>query len=559
MNRTAFSAVAALLATVAFAMERPAGIEPLPTFDPVKAGWPLVFSDEFDGDSLDLTKWEPCVYYLTGLRNVKVSDGQLTIAVNHAKGGKKLEAAAIWTKEKFLYGYFEARVKFTRKNGWWSAFWLYGDSVGNPFVDGFEIDIFEDYYTRRLDAQGNNLPLIDYNLHMRANTTPKSWNYIQRIRNGTLDDYHVIACRWTPFEISYYMDGELVESKAKHSPWKSITFDAFNHGNGITPLHAVLSGQVMSEVTWLEKAVTDYSDCTFPEYFHVDYVRVYGMPYAAEDLPCAKWAKDYPSGKYSTVKEGERKTYSVNAAPAAKTGSPVKTVYLFDSGFLLEKRTEPPYDFTVECSQEYYGKTDFMRPGRQKRKPPLIGEHALVAYVEDMDGRISHTDAIQFMVVSETVRSRPFQGVAAKIPGDVDPARFDEGGQGVAYFDGSKGNRLGAKLNWRTDENVDCEPGLVVDVRRWEWLNYTVDIAEAGSYEVSFRYGTPYQVAQYVDFLVDLKPIGRAELKWQDLKYGWECRNTAKATLNLPAGRHVLRLAMFGGFDFRTLTFRRID
>ena len=35
----------------------PYTIEKLPTFDPVKAGWPLIFEDNFEGMSLDTNKW----------------------------------------------------------------------------------------------------------------------------------------------------------------------------------------------------------------------------------------------------------------------------------------------------------------------------------------------------------------------------------------------------------------------------------------------------------------------------------------------------------------------
>ena len=533
----------------------PAKIKPLDRFDPVKAGWPLVFSDDFNGGSLDLAKWE--ARSITELKHVKVKDGNLVIGVDYKEDGKTLETGSVWTRPSFLYGYFEARLKFTKQNGWWAAFWMYGKTVANPFLDGFEIDIFEDYYTRRLDEKGRNRPLIDHNLHMYANATLKSWNYIEELQ-GSLDDFHVIGCKWTPFEISYYMNGKLIRSSARHSPWNSVTFDPFNHGIGAVPLHAILSGQIMNPASSWLKGLTDLSKCTFPDHYYVDYIRIYGYPDPANEKPSVSWAEKYESGPETIKKEGERMTYRVNASPASKTKAPIEAVYLFDSGYLLECKTKPPFDFSVECTQKFYDGTDFMRPGRQRLKPHFDGTHALVAFAQDANGKISKTDALEFMIVCADRISKPFQGKAAKIPGVIDPAYYDEGGQGVAYSDGSKGNMHGKRANWRLDEDVDCKPGTVGGVGGGEWINYTVDIAEAGDYEVTFKYGTPSRTEQAMLFLLDLKRVGTAELEGQDVKYGWSARSTGRAVLKLPAGRHVLRLVLNGNYNFGNLEFRKV-
>lgn len=533
----------------------PAKIAPLSEFDPVKAGWPLVFSDDFNGNSLDLKKWEP--KKLSWLKHVKVKDGKLIIEADYKEDGKTLDTGSVWTRQSFLYGYFEARLKFTKQNGWWAAFWLYGDTVGNPFVDGFEIDIFEDYYTRRLDEKGKNRPLIDHNLHMYVNGTLKSWNYIEELK-GSLDEYQVIGCKWTPFEISYYMNGKLIRSSARHSPWNSVTFDPFNHGAGAVPLRAIFSGQIMRpEASWL-KGLTDLSKCKFPDRYYVDYIRIYAFPDPVEERPSIAWAENYPSGSEHIVKEGSSQTYRVNVSPAVKTGAPIEAVYLFDSGYLLECKTKPPFEFTMEYTQKYFDSTDYMRPGRQRVKPYIDGDHAIVAFVQDANGKISKTKAIEFMIVSEKRKPTPYEGKAAVIPGTIDPARYDLGGQGVAYNDGSKGNIHGKKTQWRLDEGVDCHPGTVGGVGPGEWINYTVDIAEAGDYEVTFKYGTPSRTEQKMIFLLDLKNVGVANLEGQDVKYGWSARSTGRAVLKLPAGRHVLRLVLNGNYNFGNLVFKKL-
>lgn len=534
----------------------PAKIAPMQRFDPVKAGWKLVFDDDFNGDRIDETKWEARSY--TGFKHTKVKDGKLMIDVDFGgKDGKTLETSSIWTKQSFLYGYFEARLKFTHQPGWWAAFWLYGDTVGNPFIDGFEIDIFEDYYTRRLDEKGNSRAIIDHNLHLICNSTLKSWNYMEPLK-GSLDEYHTIAVKWTPFEITYYMDGEVARSSAAHSPWTTVTFDAFNHGAGAVPLRAIFSGQIMrKDASWL-KGLNDLSKSKLPETYCVDWVRIYAYPDDAEGRPSVNWGERYTSGQFNLMQLGGSQTYRVTAKPSSRTGSPIKAVYLFDSGNLLGWKTEPPYEFKIDFTEEYFESTDYMKPGRQKVKPSFEGEHAIIAFAEDENGQVSKTDAIRFYVVSDRVKSRPYKGKAHAIPGKINPAMFNEGGQGVAYSDGTKGNMYGKAENWRMDEDVDCTPRGVGGVSHGEWLNFTVDVAEEGDYEVSFKYGTPAKREQNMLFLCDLKVVGVAECLPQDIKYGWNSRNTAKTVLHLPGGRHVIRLVLNGNYNFETLTFKRV-
>ena len=59
---------------------------------------------------------------------------------------------------------------------------------------------------------------------------------------------------------------------------------------------------------------------------------------------------------------------------------------------------------------------------------------------------------------------------------------FDEGGQGVAYFDTTPGNTIGT---FRSDEDVDNNGDIITnDVFAGEWLEYTTDI-EAGVYDIT--------------------------------------------------------------------------
>jgi len=89
-----------------------------------------------------------------------------------------------------------------------------------------------------------------------------------------------------------------------------------------------------------------------------------------------------------------------------------------------------------------------------------------------------------------TSGSTPFGGVPVALPGRIEAENFDEGGEAVAYHDDSPGNAGGAYRGTSVDVEgtVDTDGGFDVG---WafagEWLNYTVNVAAAGTYAVDIR------------------------------------------------------------------------
>jgi beta-glucanase (GH16 family) len=132
--------------------------------------WECTFSDEFDGDSLDRSKWTPHTQHGSGSaearacnvddpRNVAVADGALRLTVRKAKTPVVCErkpadytAGNVSTYDKFSqqYARFEARIKpaDAADPGLQEAFWLWPDVRETRFVlwplSG-EIDIAETY------------------------------------------------------------------------------------------------------------------------------------------------------------------------------------------------------------------------------------------------------------------------------------------------------------------------------------------------------------------------------------------------------------------------------
>ena len=98
----------------------------------------------------------------------------------------------------------------------------------------------------------------------------------------------------------------------------------------------------------------------------------------------------------------------------------------------------------------------------------------------------------------------PFGGTPVALPGLVQAANYDTGGQGVAY-NATAGN--GSANSYRAD-GIDLETtadtlgtspaGGAYDIG-WttpgQWFNYTVSVPTAGTYSVAFRLASPYGIA----------------------------------------------------------------
>jgi len=531
------------------ALRYPYLAQPDLAFDPVKAGWPLVFEDEFDGTEVDSKKWDTNPgkeKREKQLKYAEVKDGKLLIKADYKPGTTNLATAGFWSEQTYKYGYFEARLKFTTYNGWWAAFWICSRATGNPFMDGFEIDVFEDYYMRN-DARNK----LDHNLHTKGGGPLKSWNYNSTLP-GTHKDWYTIGCKWTPFEITYYIDGKAIPSTSSHSPYKTVTFDAFRHAACIMPLHAIVSGQIMSTAYGRHEATPDE---VYPEIFEVDRVRVYGWPGSAPGAAPTVSFTSAAANRFA-VTPGSPIDVNVTVKPAAKTGAKIKAVHLFDDGYYLETKTEPPYDFVVPMTKDYFNKTAWMKPGRSGIRPDFDGSmHVFCAFAEDETGMVGHSETMSFMIAPPG-KSRPFRGIAHPVPGKVVIGHYDEGGPGIAYCDSTEGNN-GAK-DWRQDDWVDGGEHSIGSVASGEWVNYTIDVKKAGRYRLKLVYGTPSKFPHYVNYLLDGEKIGTTgRLKHHEEDH-WGADTIAETPVALPAGQHVLTLHLFGQFNLGDFTIEEM-
>ena len=531
----------------------PYKVNPRKTFDPEAEGWKLVFEDQFEGDKMNEKEWDHCWDSLP--ERVSVHDGVLDISTDWNAQHTALRTGRIKSRRFFQYGYYEARCTFRQEPGWWSAFWLYGASNANPFYDGFEIDVFEDYYLTRPDEKGNPYPgspafrsVLDHNLHVYSGETLKSWNYNSPKANF-LDGFHRVGVIWTPFEISYYLDGKLISSSASHSPYNSVTFDAFYHCAGMSPLQLILSGQVKASA-----GRPEYGN--YPESFFTDYVRVYALP-----------ESEYPQVEWETTPAGNQAKYG-DVLPFSATveqgDSPILAAYLFDSGYLLDYKTEPPYEFQVSLTQEYYNITDYVRPGRQSVVPNFEDNfHCYSIFVQDADGNIAHTRpfVLTNIIPSRmTQESTPYGGTPQVIPGTLNLGAYDEGGQKVAYLDTTPGNNFQKENPYREGDVDVAKDGTIGHVQMGEWAKYTVEIQEPGTYAVTIHYGTPVPYEEEIFLFLDDQPqaVGVFTLQSQgSLNHAVDKSNTIQ--VELPAGRHVLKMVLLAAANVKDMEFQKLS
>ena len=177
----------------------------------------LIFSDEFNGTSLDMKKWNYEVHekgwvnnelqeYVAGTDNTYLENGHLVIKAN--KDGDRITSGRINTQSKFnfKYGRVEARIKFPEGKGLLPAFWMMpqDESLYGQWPKCGEIDIAE--------VLGDNTKKLYSTIHFgEENGSQVEKQGALELKEGSLSDsYHVIACEWQPDSIKMYMDGKLV-------------------------------------------------------------------------------------------------------------------------------------------------------------------------------------------------------------------------------------------------------------------------------------------------------------------------------------------------------------
>ena len=166
--------------------------------------------------------------------------------------------------------------------------------------------------------------------------------------------------------------------------------------------------------------------------------------------------------------------------------------------------------------------------------------------------------AITESTTGTTPPEGPYGGTPAAIPGTVQAANYDTGGQGVAYNVTSVN---GTGNSYRSD-GVDLEActdtGCGDDIG-WtgtgQWFRYTVNVATAGTYAVSLRLASPSGVTDglHIASSTGANLSGNINVPATG---GWQTWTTVTANVTLPAGQQTLTIDQDnGGWNVHQLTF----
>jgi PKD repeat protein len=172
--------------------------------------------------------------------------------------------------------------------------------------------------------------------------------------------------------------------------------------------------------------------------------------------------------------------------------------------------------------------------------------------VKTVDGGFTATSTI---TVTTTTQQPYPNGVAAAIPGSVEAVNYDTGGEGIAYHDTTVGN---AGPGIRSTENVDTEAQLPAGNVGWivtgEWLEYTVNVSQAGNYDIKVLVASSPGGGSYH---IEFNGVDKTGLKTVGATGGWGTFITQTFTsIPLSAGVQVMRVYMdAGNFNIGTMTF----
>jgi len=254
-------------------------------FGPGNGSGNLVWDDEFNGSSVDTSKWTvwdttlsyDAEYNTSRPQNVFEQNGILTErAIKESYGGRSYTSAYLNTigKQNFGVGYaYEIRAKTpTQPNtsaGIWPAFWLRSNETTA------EVDIGEWYGTPQPADPNNHSNKVTITVHSdtTGGSTDTKDGYDAVFDNffpvGTTpwSAFHTYRCEVKTDGYYFYIDGVLVHSVLlKDKPW--IAAGLGSTWNMRLNLQIGLAGK------W---AGAPDANTIFPADFQVDYVRIYKL------------------------------------------------------------------------------------------------------------------------------------------------------------------------------------------------------------------------------------------------------------------------------------------
>ena len=233
-------------------------------------GMTLVWSDEFDGTSINFSNWtydlgnngwgnNEWQNYTSSPSNSSVADGFLTITARQEGGGYTSARMKSVDLQEFQFGRIDIRAKTPEGQGIWPALWM----LGSNFPEGGwpqcgEIDIMELVGHQPSTVHGTAHWGSNFSVHQyqgNAITLPGGQKFSEA--------FHLFSVVWEPNSITWYMDDQ---------PYYSINSSQMN-GQPYpfnAPFFFIMNIAVGGNWPGYPDASTQ-----FPQKMLVDYVRVF--------------------------------------------------------------------------------------------------------------------------------------------------------------------------------------------------------------------------------------------------------------------------------------------
>lgn len=246
---------------------------PAPTATPSNGSYLLVWSDEFNGTSINPNNWTYDIgwgqngwgnaelqYYTDRPENARVENGMLLIEARQERfRAQEYTSARLKTEglQEWTYGRIEARIKVPYGQGIWPAFWTLGNNIDTvSWPQSGELDIMEHIGSEPSTVYGT----VHGPGYSGANGI--GGNYTLPAGQQLKDDFHIFAVEWEPAEIRWYIDNTLYATVTPDDVPGEWVFDH--------PFFIIMNIAVGGYWPGYPDATT-----TFPQVMMVDYVRVY--------------------------------------------------------------------------------------------------------------------------------------------------------------------------------------------------------------------------------------------------------------------------------------------
>lgn len=238
--------------------------------------WRLDFSDEFNDNIIDTSKWtventsrkRVDITLFADKNQVEEKDGNIFIYYRKAPYNDTAYFAGRFnSKGKYAptYGFLECRMHIVKPNGHQMAFWMMpeGDGMKAPqgvdgtANDGAEIDIIEG---TKSNAYSNGLHWDGY-----AKPAHKSNGALMKTPGIHDKEYHVYGFEWSPTYLRFYYDGKVIREMTDPKLIPHVAEFIY------------FSGSCFGENNWLDGDIrkNEFIQKGGTDKSYIDYIRVF--------------------------------------------------------------------------------------------------------------------------------------------------------------------------------------------------------------------------------------------------------------------------------------------